>query len=165
MLPVARGANGQPPRPPTDASSTRRARLERGERVRVARVARVVEVDADGGPSAGDAPTSARDLARHATPIVSARTISSRRLGEPLGDLEHACRVDARPRTGSRTRRRASRSRRPSRGARDDPPAAAAIASSSDMFPLRRLNVSVAASVQLHLVERRAAQPLVARAR
>ena len=44
MLPVARGANGQPPSPPIDASNIGRAVLDAGQRVRVAGVAGVVEM-------------------------------------------------------------------------------------------------------------------------
>ena len=68
MLPVARGANGQPPRPPTDASNSRHAVLEPGRGVGVAGVAGVVQVQPDrpapgGGDRGGQQPA---DLARHA---------------------------------------------------------------------------------------------------
>ena len=50
MLPLAPGANGQPPRPPTEASRRLHAGLDRGQRVGLAGAAGVVEVDADVEP-------------------------------------------------------------------------------------------------------------------
>ena len=58
-LPVARGANGQPPNPPTLASKRRIARFQAGDRVRVAGVARVVQVQAQ--LDLRGAPTAASD--------------------------------------------------------------------------------------------------------
>ena len=82
MLPVARGANGQPPIPPTDASSaslrprSRRARSRRP----VLRV--LCRWTPTGIPSGATRATRRRTWRGTPTPTVSARTISSGRLGD-----------------------------------------------------------------------------------
>ena len=123
MLPVARGANGQPPMPPIEASKATRARLERRVGVGEAGVARVVQVHADRAtPSATASARRARDLRGTPTPIVSASTISSGRAGaEPLDELEDAAGVDAALERAAE--RRGERHRRPATlgvGALDD---------------------------------------------
>ena len=81
MFPVARGANGQPPRPPTEASRTRRAGLERS---RARSRSRCCACCGSGRRrcrrARPPAAVSAATCLGVATPIVSASTTSSARV-------------------------------------------------------------------------------------
>ena len=117
MLPVAAGANGQPPRPPIDASNIGRALLEADQRVGVTGVARVVQVQPD-RPSA-HARTASGTQPAHLGGHADADRVGEHHLvgagaGHPPGVLDHDPRVD-RPlertaeRGAERRRRRAAR--------------------------------------------------------
>ena len=95
MLPVARGANGQPPRPPTRRVEDRRAVLEPGDRVRVAGVARVVQVQADGLAALERARHQLAHLARHAdADRVGEDHLVRAGRGHPVRVLDHQPGVD-----------------------------------------------------------------------
>ncbi len=163
MLPVARGANGQPPIPPTEASKTRHAGFERRVRVREAGVARVVQVDADGGSERHEAADEVVHLARHAdADRVRNRDLVRAGRHDPRCELRHAARVDgALERTAEGDPDRHRRADPVGRRARDDP------LGGGDALLDRCARVALVELLrrgegEVHLVETAVTQPLVA---
>ena len=159
-LPVARGANGQPPRPPTDASSTDAPASSAAQRVRDA----VWRVSWKWTAVAARATRPARRAAHGpgvATPIVSARTNSPLPRPRDAGEVGDAAGVDL-ALEGAAEGDADRHGRRPVAAA-STPPARERLGERA--FPFRRLNASVAASVRFAPVEPRCGEPLLARAR
>ena len=94
-LPVAPGANGQPPMPPADASKTVAPASQGGQRVRVAAALRVVQVDAEREPEPGDRRAEATDRSGHrdADRVGEHQLVHAVR-GQALGQLEDPAGVD-----------------------------------------------------------------------
>ena len=149
MLPVAFGANGQPPIPPTRGVEDGRARLERRVRVREAGVAGVVQMDADRDSELDAVADELRTWRGTPTPTVSAKTISSAPpAGEPAGEIEHV--------PGSTAPSNGQPNAAPIVDGRANPVgvrprtirSAVSTDSSTDAFGLRWLKVSVAAKAK-----------------
>src|SRR3954469_9366781 len=100
MLPVARGANGQPPVPPIDASST----MQPAAIAATALAKPVLRVlwkwQPTGTPRATGAPTSVSTCDGTPTPTVSARTTSSGSLSATRAARSSTCAASTAPANG-----------------------------------------------------------------